>query len=355
MLRLHMLPAGHGDCIWIEYGDPSRPRRILIDGGVRATYEQHIKPRMLALPEDDRHFELLVLTHVDADHISGAIELLADPQMPATFGDVWFNGWRHIPSEFLSAAQAIDFSAHIHERGLPWNAAFDGAAIMIDETDDPLPEAELDGDLKLTVVSPTRRSLGRMGKAWKAALIKAGFVEGEEPEFLDAEEEGDPSDSLDLETLAAGRFRKDRSRPNGSSIGLLLEYRDRRLLLPGDAHAPVLAETLGWLLDERGEDILTLDSFKLPHHGSGKNVNNELLALMACPQYLVSTNGHQFGHPDHTALARIIVNGGEEPELVSNFLSDDNEVWARSELQERYGYTALYPPQGGEGISVDYE
>jgi hypothetical protein len=31
MLSVEMLPAQHGDCLWIEYGDPAKPRRILVD------------------------------------------------------------------------------------------------------------------------------------------------------------------------------------------------------------------------------------------------------------------------------------------------------------------------------------
>ena len=34
MLKIEMLLAGHGDCLWIEYGDPQAPRRVLIDGGL---------------------------------------------------------------------------------------------------------------------------------------------------------------------------------------------------------------------------------------------------------------------------------------------------------------------------------
>ncbi len=38
-----MLPAGHGDCLWIEYGDPGRPQRVLIDGGPLHSYG-HLRP-----------------------------------------------------------------------------------------------------------------------------------------------------------------------------------------------------------------------------------------------------------------------------------------------------------------------
>jgi hypothetical protein len=34
MLRVEMLPAGHGDALLVEYGSPDCPHRILIDGGL---------------------------------------------------------------------------------------------------------------------------------------------------------------------------------------------------------------------------------------------------------------------------------------------------------------------------------
>ena len=39
MLRIEMLPAENGDCLWIEYGEENSPHRILIDGGTHGTYE----------------------------------------------------------------------------------------------------------------------------------------------------------------------------------------------------------------------------------------------------------------------------------------------------------------------------
>ena len=90
-----MLPAREGDCLWIEYGDPARPRRILIDGGRKSAYAE-LKRRFADLPRAQRAFELLILSHVDADHIEGLLELAADPQLAVTFKDVWFNGEQHL-------------------------------------------------------------------------------------------------------------------------------------------------------------------------------------------------------------------------------------------------------------------
>ena len=74
MLNLEMLPAAHGDCLWIEYGDGKQTRRILIDGGPAHTYPA-LRARMLHLPPESRRFELLVLTHIVGDHIEGILRL----------------------------------------------------------------------------------------------------------------------------------------------------------------------------------------------------------------------------------------------------------------------------------------
>ena len=79
MLNLEMLPAAHGDCLWIEYGDGKQTRRILIDGGPAHTYPA-LRARILHLPPDARRFELLVITHIDGDHIEGIVRLLQDAE-----------------------------------------------------------------------------------------------------------------------------------------------------------------------------------------------------------------------------------------------------------------------------------
>ena len=53
MFRIDMLPAGHGDCLWIEYGSKEESKRILIDGGTTGTYKR-LKTRFENLPENDR-------------------------------------------------------------------------------------------------------------------------------------------------------------------------------------------------------------------------------------------------------------------------------------------------------------
>jgi len=94
---------------------------------------------------------------------------------------------------------------------------------------------------------------------------------------------------FDIKALADAPFQSDRTPPNGSSIAFLAEYQGKSCMFLGDAHAPVLVDAIERLLAHRGEEKLRVDAMKLPHHGSRNNVSRELIELLDCPRYLVST------------------------------------------------------------------
>ena len=62
--------------------------------GLSLTPDQ-ARAHIAALPRSQRRFELLIVSHIDNDHIDGALELLADRTLGVTFDDVWFNGYHH--------------------------------------------------------------------------------------------------------------------------------------------------------------------------------------------------------------------------------------------------------------------
>jgi glyoxylase-like metal-dependent hydrolase (beta-lactamase superfamily II) len=61
----------------LEYGSERRPHHILIDGGTGPTYD-FLRARIRRIPERQRRFELLIVTHVDSDHIQGIVRVLQD-------------------------------------------------------------------------------------------------------------------------------------------------------------------------------------------------------------------------------------------------------------------------------------
>jgi len=345
-LSLQALPAHHGDALWLEYGAKGR-HRVLIDGGPRSK-ETEVMIRQL-LADDPSAVELVIVTHIDADHITGLLEIFRDLETPLEPGDVWFNAWRHLPDDLLGAQQGEEMSAAIERRGLAWNAAFDGAAVVVPE-EGPLPVVELPGGLRLTVLSPTRAELAALRPVWQREVEKAGLVPGTPPEPPEAPDLlGDSS--LDLAELAERPFQKDRSAANGASIAVVAELGDRSMLLTGDAHAWVLTTQLQRLAVERGETRLALDVVKVPHHGSRRNVSRALVEAVDCDRWLFSTDGSIFGHPDPEAVARVVV---DRPgvELMFNYRSDTTDRFDSPRLRRVHKHRTRFP-ESGPGLRVD--
>lgn len=353
MLKIEMLAAGHGDCLWIEYGDPDHPRRFLIDGGARGTYKRSLLPKLRALPEVERDFELLVVTHIDADHIAGVLDLLTDEEVGFSAKDVWFNGYRHLPDEApttLGPVQGELLTGLLVKPDARWNGAFGGDSVVI-PTDGDLPRIELDGGLVITLLSPTPDKLAELKPKWEKEVRKAGLEPGRAAQQEESPEGFRLLGMPDIDALANEPFSEDTSEANGSSIAFLAEFEDHRVLLAGDAHADLLRSSIRRL----GHDgQLAIDAFKLPHHGSKSNVSLKLLRALDCQAYLFSTNGAYFKHPSPEAVARVIRSGGDNRELTFNYRTEYNDVWGGKPLRERYGYRTVYPDSDAGGVVLEW-
>lgn len=350
MFRLEMLPAREGDCLLVTYGTAAPFRHILVDGGRAATYTA-LKARLAQLPADERAFELLIVTHVDRDHIEGALKVVEDKAFPVTFRDVWFNGFNHLQDPDLEP-----FGAKQGERltdalvaGGRWNQAMQRRSIEIGS----MRQRTLAGGLRLKLLSPDRAKLELLIPVWKDEAKKAGLIPGVDPKPEPREPGVEAFGRLDVDELAAEPFTPDPSEANGTSIVVLAEFDGRRALLAADGHADRLEASIRQLARREG-GRLRLDAFKLPHHGSRKNVSRQLIELVDCGRYLFSTNGSQFHHPHPEAVARVIKFGGPNPELVFNYRSDETLAWDDRSLKRRHPYTTTYPTRAENGtISID--
>ena len=346
ILRLEMLPAAEGDALVVSYGDEEDPHYILIDGGRRSTY-LHMRNRILDIPLNDdgkRRIELLIVTHIDADHIEGIICLLQDDELKCEFGDVWFNDWNHLeplePGEkpvHLGPEQGEFLGALLHKQDLPWNMAFNEGAVVVPPEPTKLPFVDLPDGLRLTIVSPTVESLIDLREEWETVVKAAGFRPGNREEAL--QQFADKAWAKLPRNVRLGdegvTKSVDHSEANGSSIAVLLEYGEARLLLSGDAHPQVLRPILDrWRAEQPDNpERVWLDAFKVPHHGSKKNLTPQLMNCIDCDTYLISTSGARFHHPDVDAI-KIIMEGhasGGKPELLFNYRSDDNGFWAQQD------------------------
>ena len=118
-----------------------------------------------------------MLTHIDADHISGVLPLFDDPDSERRFEDIWFNGWQQV-SRFLSVKQGEDFSELLEDpaRTLPWNRAVtsngDKHPAPWSSLGQPPPTFDLAGGMRLTLLSPGADQLKRLGREWREVLLE---------------------------------------------------------------------------------------------------------------------------------------------------------------------------------------
>ncbi len=120
-----------------------------------------------------------------------------------------------------------------------------------------------------------------------------------------------------IEELITNPFKEDTSPTNLSSISILIDYKDKKILLLGDSvpsDIVVSLVDLGYSKDTK----LNLDILKVSHHGSKHNTSTELLEMIDCKKFLISTNGKKYQHPDKECLARIIKTQ-DCPELIFNY------------------------------------
>jgi len=357
MFRIDMLPAREGDCLIVSYGSEESPHRILIDGGRKATYSD-LKGYLSSLPESERVFELLIVSHVDRDHIEGVLALFDDPEPLVTFKDIWFNGYHHLKGEDFEEFSAVQgeklteyLKKGVAEGSFTWNGHFGEnytkpAALALD---DELVEIELDGGMVLTLLSPTREKLKDLINKWEAECEKAGIVTGTDDS--PPEKEGyEVFSSIDIDSLAAEPFKTDSSKANGSSIAVLASFKGKSALLSGDAHVDCLLASIA-RLDQRG-DKPNIDVVKIPHHGSRKNVSKDLLESFHCSNYLISTNGSYFDHPDPVAMSRLIKFGGQNTKIWFNYRSEETEIWHESSWMDDFDYKIGFPETDSNGFQT---
>jgi Metallo-beta-lactamase superfamily len=356
MFAVTMLPAAQGDCLWVEYGPADRPRHILIDGGTSPTYRKHLQRRLSALGANP-YIDLLIVTHIDVDHVGGVLKMLNAPPKDLQFGQVWFNAWRHIAHDSLDIMGPIDgeiLSCQLDAAGWKWNTSFRSKdrSARLPPAGTKLPTHQFPGGMKLTVVSPGVEQLRVLRDEWTTVVEEGGLAPGVPSKRLadKARRKGVQLDLLGADPvrdLADNRADDlDTTVANGSSIAVLAEYNDegiaKRCLLAGDAHGPVLAKGIRRLAGQFGEDRLRLEAFKLPHHGSLRNVTSELIQSVICHCYLFSTNGVRHQHPHKEAVARVLVHGVPPTSLHFNYRTSFNACWDYPEFQQRYDYYAYY-------------
>lgn len=344
--RMTMYPAMDGDCILVSWGKSSELRHMIIDLGRARTYKA-IRNDLKTL----ENVELFVMSHIDADHIAGAIPLVREDAPPFSPRRVWYNARPQLISardrrttiEPFGARQGEKLSRGIVKFDWPWNREFASEIVSTDsgEANAPIPIAD---GLSIRLLSPDDASLVALLPQWDAELKRAKL------RSFDPDEDEDPLSpefetlgALNVQNLAAEGYDRDRTEANGAAIALVAEFEGKRILLAADAHSDVIETTLKPLAEAEGGQY-RVDLLKISHHGSKANTSKTLPALIDCTRFAISTNGDRHDHPDSQTIARFLAaDKNREKLLYFNYRQPKTEAWDSRGLKKAWKYDCVFP------------
>lgn len=276
-MLIEILQAGTGDSIWVSHNK----KNIVIDGGKSTTA---IRTRYDQMPQDEI-IDLLVVTHIDSDHIAGIIALVKHMKENGEthrLKQVWFNFPKKKETDEYSVDEGNELTSLLLEiDGLCWN----------NNTSELLGSTIEVGDIKLHVLAPD-------------------YDVADEYKPKDPDELGVRSDDrhIDLRTLIdnVDDDDTDEGGPNSQSIIILAECECKKLLLPGDSTPKELCDALQYYNKTSGAS-LELDFMKLPHHGSTRNVTKNILDEVTCSNFIISTKkNNKYYFPNKETIAKLI-------------------------------------------------
>lgn len=308
------LDADEGDCLLLHYGAAEDPRHAVIDGGLARTWVNRLRPRLEQLRErhelDDETslaLDLVVVTHIDRDHIEGIVTMFEElaegtETPPWTIDCLWHNGFDNsLGTNQIAAIRKHAGGAQGVADGLALRSLAKRRVRSINGPKEQLParfvlrgagavpSIPFDGGLTLTVLAPTVDELHRLQTVWDAYLQQ----------------------HPDEEAGGAAATKRTVTPENLSSIALLAKVGHRTVLLAGDTgHQQLLdgltaAEVLGE--GERCE----LDVMKVSHHGSCNNASLELFDRVHAKHYVFCANG-KHSNPDIETLELLWKARGKE-------------------------------------------
>lgn len=277
---IEILQAGTGDSIWVSHNK----KNIVIDGGkstaaIRARYDK--------MPQDEI-IDLLVVTHIDSDHIAGIIALVKHMKENGEthrLKQVWFNFPKNEETDEYSVGEGNELTSFLLEiDGLCWN----------NNTSELLGSTIEVGEIRLHVLAPDHDVANEYKPKEPDELgVRLDDWHNDLRTLIDNVDDDDDDDI-------------DEGGPNSQSIIILAECEGKKLLLPGDSTPEELCDALLYYNKINGGP-LELDFMKLPHHGSTRNVTKNILDEVTCSNFIISTKKNEkYYFPNKETIAKLI-------------------------------------------------
>jgi beta-lactamase superfamily II metal-dependent hydrolase len=379
-LTLEALQANDGDCLLLHYQPTGGTvSRVLIDGGAAGIYSSVLKPRLDQLRAGKTlRLRMVMVSHIDADHITGVLDLFKDLVEQQTNGEdgfcaiqtLWHNSFESLNGGKQAVAQSATVAASLDgvvppqglepitaavvasvpqgnalrksaiQLAVPINQGADGPLVLAPENGQKT--VKIADGLTFKIIAPHDDQLARLRQEFAdAALrIKAGANDA-----------------------AVGADYLNNTVPNMSSIVVLAEAakpggKSRRILLTGDARGDVILDALdrAGLMDH---GTCHVDVLKVQHHGSSHSTTRDFFERVTADRYVISGNGrHDIPHADALAWLSAARSGQPYNVYMTNRIGVDNnkqtlDAFLKSETKNEKKHVYHFRNETDLSLSVD--
>lgn len=367
-IAVRSYPAINGESFLVIINGEKKTN-ILIDCGYIKTAEKVIED-LISLGEN--RLDLIVLTHIDNDHINGARKLLKELKEHNSIevGEIWYNDFLKMKgykqskhndeiqkvSSIISAISSLPYpkpsneyckqnigvesAEHIIQYLIgtnleeKWNKSFNYGSIYIDKK---IMRKKLNEEVSIVLLAPVKDVLNELLEGWEKYLRKHGYLEQistnlEVAKAFEMYGINMKEKKIRVKKAKCGgeislqQYLQDQEFDEGtinrSSIAFIVEFQDKRLLFLGDSSPIDVMNSLKQYAVDQEVEKIKVDLVKVAHHGSRYNWCSSYKDMICCDKYLISTNGVSYDHPDIETICKIICSTKEEKRIYFNYKPD---------------------------------
>lgn len=344
---LKTFQSNTGDCIFFLLQDGERKYNMMIDCGEYTTAIREYVENQLG-----KQIDLLIITHIDADHIQGIEQMLKEtPDL--NIGKIIFNSYERqqgqpetpltpiqkqqiesIKGELncvfrdaieneVSARQAVTGLSKLIASNPLWRAKWERGYTALDARK----EIDLNEWGVIKILAPTLREIKKLDEEFRSLLFNELFVEDDNVELSDcetlyetliryaelhanesAEDRQIAGETLEerLQSAAEENPKESIITPaNKASLAFVWEKDGKRVLFLGDSKPGIVVK--GLLAHyPQGPFPMIFESIKVAHHGSHYNTTESLTEHVDSEHYFI-TGGEEGTRPSEAAMGRILL------------------------------------------------
>lgn len=296
MLKLDLFQAGKGDSFMFTWNE-AQTHRLLIDFGNQGTY-RFIKSKVKDFGKGDS----VLVTHVDYDHIGGFFKWLSDKQSSLSSSASFYINTPQLvlcppESDLVGIEHGVELEQFLISKKISC------IPLYLGENNEN--QIIING-LALTILSPPEKVVKELIGQWTANEIYKKYQLSQKAENHKVATKSELlADINDILKNPPAPHKWEEDLLNSSSIAFILEYKESKLIFLGDANPVLICDELK-RLGYRKDNRLEVDIIKISHHGSKRNTTPELLELLKCSNYLISTDSSgPYYHPSRETLILI--------------------------------------------------